>query len=205
MLAALLTAFPGAAAGQTPQPIQSRSPAIEVAIALGATRVFRANDVSFGTTVSPGASVRVWVNRSVRAEAAVNWLPGLSPRPAPCGLVGVVCSGSGRDGLTDATTASASVAYVFGRRVVRPYALLGLGMIHSRAVSSTTIVRGSSATISETAGRDTGWGPVGGAGLEIDMGPRVVLRPELRLGSGSWRGRENVSVLSSSIAVGYRW
>jgi hypothetical protein len=60
-------------------------------------------------------------------------------------------------------------------------------------------------TQSETETHDTGSGVTAGAGLSIRAGDRMVITPQLRIYDGSVLGRANLTVMRTSVAVGYRW
>jgi opacity protein-like surface antigen len=180
---------------------------LEFRASLGASRVSRFEDRSFGTALSPGAGIELRIRPNFGIAADVHQVSGLTPEVARCGAPpGVTCVGTARDGITSATVASVTAAYYFGRDpAVQPFVIGGFGVVRSRGVSSLTMAGPTSWTQSETETHDTGSGVTAGAGLSIRTGDRMVIRPEWRIYDGSVMGRENLTVMRTSVAVGYRW
>jgi opacity protein-like surface antigen len=192
---------PVAAAGQ-PMP-----PRIEVSASAAATRVFRVEDQSFGTAISPGASFEWRILRNLGLGVEVNRVTGLEPRLVNCGgPPGVTCVGVAREGVLSTTLMSTTGAWYFGvHPYVQPYVIGGVDIMWSRAVSSITFAREPVWTIDEFEQRDRGMGITAGAGLRFALGPHMVVRPEWRIYDGSLLGRANLSATRTSVAVGYRW
>ena len=147
------------------------------------TMLGRGLDVSGGVSTGLGDHVRV--------AAEVDWLK----HTRTLTYLGV-------DG--HATSALGRMSYVFGAPAspVRPYAGVGVGLMHSTGTLKTPVVfiaANGQPTLSTTVKESTDWSLTQSlwdahAGLRIAAGRRLVLRPELRwratFGSGASSGIE---------------
>ena len=136
-------------------------------------------------------------------EFDVNHQLGLAPQLARCGVA--TCSGEAREGVLSATIASGNLFYQFGQGPIRPYVIGGLGSFWSRSVHSVLSVHGSSGAFSEFGTSDTGLAVSFGAGLRIAVGKSFSIRPDIRLYDGSLLGRENLTLIRTSIGAAYQW
>jgi hypothetical protein len=173
---------------------------------IGAGRVFRFDDQSFGTKIDVGGGAEFRIRPRLRVAVDVSRLSGLAPREVDCSsLIGVACTGSGLAGVQSTTVLSGALVYVFDAGAIQPYVLGGVNVLWSRSLSTATIVRDDVGTIVQHEDRDRGFGPTAGFGVRVPLGPRVVVRPDVRLSSGSVMGRENLNVLRTSVAIGFAW
>jgi opacity protein-like surface antigen len=182
-------------------------PRIEVSGSAAATKVFRVEDQSFGTTFGPGAALEWRVLRNLGLGLEVNRATGLENRVVGCGgPPGTVCVGTAREGVLSTTLMSVTAAWYFeGSPYLQPYVVGGLDVMWSRTLSSITFARDDVRTISEFEQSDRGMGVTAGAGVRIPVGLGVFVRPEWRVYDGSLLGRANLSAMRTSVAVGYRW
>jgi opacity protein-like surface antigen len=200
MLACLLL-VPAAAAAQ---PV---APRVEVSGSVAAAHVFRIEDESFGTALNAGMSFEWRALPSLGVGAEVNRVTGLEPDAIDCNAVpGVSCTGTGREGVLSATLMSVTAAWHFGAsRRAQPYLIGGMNVVWSRTLSSVTFGSGSVRTISEIEQHDRGMGITAGVGVRVPVGDRVIIRPEWRIYDGSLMGRANLSIMRTSVAIGYGW
>ena len=202
---AILLAIPSAGSAQTASPPW----APELSAAVGVGHVFRFEDESFGT--EPNISVATAIRHSSgwAFEAEANHTFGLTPTPAPCGVyidgVPVACTGSARSGVLQASSVSFNVRYLIARRRVQPYLMAGLGVLHTRSLSSVTTVRGGEAFQHDFEKSDTGLGPDLGAGLRVPLTRHASINPEVRWLEGAILGRENLAVTRLSVRAAYSW
>jgi opacity protein-like surface antigen len=190
-----------------PPPANAQPPVrgLEINGSLAAMRVFRVEDQSFGTVLNPGIGAE-WRPLSRLAMAVeANTTHGLEPRTVAC-QAGVVCVGAGREGVLRVTVVSVMAAWYLGSHPrAQPYLLAGADVLWSRTVNSTTVVSGNVHTVSESEASDRGTGVAFGAGLRVPLAAGLVIRPEWRLYSGVLLGRENLTAMRASVAVGYPW
>ena len=199
VLSAIVLAGPEIARAQS---IAPPHPVREVFGSVAQGHLFRADDQTFGNglNVAGGFGIR-WSRLGV--EFDVNHQLGLTPRLARCGVA--TCSGEAREGVLSATIASGNLFYQFGEGPVRPYVIGGLGAFWSRSVSSVQTVRGTTGTFSEFERSDTGLAISFGAGLRIAVGKSFSIRPDIRLYDGSVIGRENLTLIRTSIGGAWQW
>lgn len=185
---------------------QSR-PLAEVHGSLGAARVSRAEDRSFGTGISPGGGLEVRVLDQLGIGVDMSHTTGFAIPVAVCAPPpGVTCAGSAGEGIRSVTLFSTTAAWYVGRPArVQPYVVGGYGLVRSRGVSSLTMAGPSVWTVTESSTRDTGGGVTAGVGLRIAVRDHVVIRPEFRISDGSVVGRENLTVMRTSVSLGYAW
>jgi opacity protein-like surface antigen len=176
----------------------------ELFVSLAWVHIFRAEDRTFGDRPDIGAGVRLPLARRIGVELEVNHALGLQAAPAPCGLAGG-CQGAAREGLLDATLASANLYVRFSRGRVEPFLVGGAGGLWSRGVSSVTTVRGRIGVMSELEKRDVGLAIGVGAGVDLALTPRLSVRPEIRIYDSAVMSRMNLAIIRTSVAGGWRW
>jgi hypothetical protein len=88
---------------------------------------------------------------------------------------------------------------------VEPYLVVSAGGLWTTAVNSLTVVRDGVGAMSEFESRNAGLAIGGGAGVDIALTRRLSLRPEFRIYDSSAMSRMNLTVVRSSVAVGWRW
>jgi hypothetical protein len=178
------------------------APVTEIFGSVAQGHLSRFDDRTFGNglNVAGGAGIR-WSRLGV--EFDVNHQLGLTPEIARCGITS--CSGTARQGVLSATIASGNLFYQFGESPVRPYVIGGLGAFWSRSVSSVLTIRGTNGTFSEFETSDTGLAISFGAGLRIAVGKSFSIRPDIRLYDGSLLGRENLTLIRTSIGAAWQW
>jgi len=130
---------------------------------------------------------------------------GLSPRTVQCGVVGVPCVGSAREGFLDATKLSGNLSYFFGGRRVRPYLTGSVGVLWAEAVNSLTVVTATEAALSEFHERHSGLALGVGFGVDIPLTPSLSLRPEFRTYSSVTMSRVNLGLHRGTLGVRYQW
>lgn len=194
------TVVPTVAAAQTPR-------MGDVTVSLGADRVSRFEDRSFGTVASPGVGFEYRPVKPLALGVDVHRAAGLDVVPYACRPpAGVLCAGGGRNGVLETTTTSVTAAwYGTSNPRVQPYVLGGLSVVRSRSVNTFTVARAELWTVSEQEYADTGLGPTAGVGVRFLVSKRFVIKPEWRLAGGTALGRANLSVMRTSVAVGYAW
>jgi hypothetical protein len=183
-----IAALPSVAEAQSP----AWTPEVSVSVGLG--HVFRWEDQTYGDRFNAGGGAAVAHASGWAIEWHADRTFGLDPNPAPCGHVNVTCVGSARYGPTSMAVMSINVRYQFDGRRIRPYLVGGLGAMWSRSLHSTTWVRGSVATITESASSDRGFGPDLGAGLRIPIAPSWSMHTEVRWLEAPWLSRQNLAV-----------
>ena len=184
------------------QPLRSEGG--DLFVSLAAAHIFRAEDRTFGDRPSIGGGVRLPLTRRIGVEFDVNRPVGLHADTARCG-VAAGCIGTAREGLLDATLATANVYVRFPHGRFEPYVIGGAGGLWTTAVNSMTVVRDGVGLMSEFENRDVGLAIGGGAGVDIALTRRLSLRPEFRIYDSSAMSRMNLTVFRSSVAVGWRW
>lgn len=176
-------------------------------IALG--HVYRFEDTTFGNRPNVMVSAGLRHRKGFGVEAEFDRTFGLRPRPAPCGIlidgVPAICVGNGRDGVESVSIASIGARYEFQGTRFKPYLLAGLGLLRSTSVWSTATVDGNRVVVTEQRLVDTGFGPDLGAGLSLDVSPRITIRPEVRWLDASVRSRLNLGTTRLGALVAYRW
>jgi Outer membrane protein beta-barrel domain len=178
------------------------APVKEIFGSVAQGHLFRFEDQTFGDNLNVGGGFGIrWSRLGVEFE--VNRQLGLTPQLARCGVAS--CSGEARQGVLSSTIASGNLFYQFGESPVRPYVIGGLGAFWSHSVSSVLTVRGTSGTFSEFETSDTALAVSFGAGLRIAIGRAFSIRPEIRLYDGSLLGRENLTLIRTSIGAAYQW
>lgn len=190
-----------------PLPAAAQPPVrgLEINGSLAAMRVFRVEDQSFGTVLDPGLGVEWRALSRLGLAVEANTTRGLEPRTVTC-QPGVVCVGSGREGVLRVTVVSAMAAWYLGSNArAQPYVLAGADVLWSRTVDTTTVVSGNVHTLSDRESSDRGMGVAFGGGVRVALAGRLVIRPEWKLYSGVLLGRENLSAMRTSVAVGYLW
>lgn len=190
-------AAPAAARAQTWTP--------EVSIAAGTGYVFRYDDEGYGHHWNAGGGAALVHRSGFAIEFEGDRTFGVEPKPVPCGIAGVTCVGSGRDGPTSATITSVGIQYRLKGERVRPYFTAALGVLWTTSVSSITRVTGSVATISETESSDRGFGPDLGAGVRIALTKGLAISPEIRWLDAPWLSRSNLAVTRLTVRTSYGW
>jgi hypothetical protein len=180
---------------------------IDLTASIAVGRVSRAEDRSFGTAFTPGAGIERRPVSRLGLGVEVSRVGGLDPIPLACGApAGVSCTGGAREGVLDVTLLSGTAAwYIVSRGAIRPYVTGGVGVVRSRSLASVTYASPAGWTLQEREESDTGMGLTAGAGIRFLVGNHVVIRPEWHLYDGSIRGRANLSVMRTSVSVGYGW
>lgn len=191
-----LLLFAAPARGQS-----SFKPEVFASIAYG--HVFRFGDGGIGGGLNLGGGIGLRHNSGLGAEFEVNRTLGLTAKPAPCGIVGVVCEGSAREGVTSATILPGNVSYEAGRDRMRPYVTGGVGVLNSAGYSATLLVSQQRAVFSEQRWRDTGLAVNVGGGFRIQLTGSLWLRPELRLYHGGALSGSNLSLFRLCTALGW--
>lgn len=185
------------------QPSSSRNDG-ELFVSLSGSHIFRAEDRSFGDRPAIGGGVRLPWTQRIGVELEINRALGLEAEPARCGLA-LGCEGAAREGLLDATLATANVYVRFPRGRVEPYIVGGVGGLWATSVSSVTTVRNGIGVMSELEERDAGLAIGAGAGVDIKLTGRFSLRPEIRIYDSTAMSRANLAVIRTSVAAGWRW
>ena len=176
----------------------------ELFVSLASAHIARAEDRSFGTPIDIGGGVRVPIARRIGVEIEVNRALGLQADTARCGIVGR-CEGAAREGLLDATLATANVYVRFPRGRVEPFLVGGVGGMWTRTVNSVTTTRSGIGIMSEVEDRDIGLAIGFGGGATVTLTPRWSVRPEIRIYDSTAMSRTNLAVIRTAVAVGYRW
>jgi opacity protein-like surface antigen len=176
---------------------------VHASAALG--RLFRFEDNPIGSGPNFGAGFGLRHSSGLALEVEFNRTLGLEPSIAACGIVGIPCEGSARNGVLSADVASAHVLYYFGRSRVQPFVAGGVGALWSKNVSSILWASETRAVFEEQQWSDTGVALSFGGGFRIRLGGGFWARPELRFYGASIRSRANLSLFRPSVAVGYEW
>ena len=176
----------------------------EVFVSVASAHIFRVEDRTFGNRPDIGGGLRLPLARRVGVEFEINRALGLEADPAPCGLL-LGCVGTGRDGLLDATLATANVYVRFPRGRVEPFIIGGAGALWTTGVTSITFVRDGIGMLSEVEQRDRGLAIGVGAGVDIALSRRLSLRPEFRIYDSTAMSRMNLTVFRTSLAAGWKW
>ena len=167
--------------------------------------VFRFEDRTFGDRPNVGAGFGILHRSGFGAEFEMNTTLGLKPQVVPCAIAGVVCVGTGRDGVHAAAIFSGNVVYRFGVQRVQPFLSGGIGGLRSRTVTSVTIVQGGQAIVRERPESGVGVALSFGGGLRVPINRNLALRSELRIYDGSLRSPANLAVIRVSAGLGYQW
>jgi opacity protein-like surface antigen len=203
---ALIALIPRVSLAQTP-PAGSWRPEVSAGIGLG--HVARYEDRTFGDRPNLMGGFALLHRRGFGIEAEISRTLGLSPEPAPCGILfdglPATCLGTAHEGVRSATVVSLNGRYEFKAGRFRPYVTAGLGVLRSTSVWSTAVVQGRQVLLSEEELRDTGFGPDLGAGLRVALTPNVSISPEIRWLDASLRSRVNLSVTRVSVRAAYAW
>jgi opacity protein-like surface antigen len=176
----------------------------ELFMSVAWAHIFRAEDRTLGDRPDIGAGVRLPLGRRVGVELEVNRTLDLHADAAPCGLV-AGCEGAAREGLLDATLASANVYGRLARGRVEPFVIGGVGGLWTRSVSSVTTVRGGIGVISEVETRDIGLAISAGAGIDVALTPALSVRPQIRIYDSTAMSRVNLTIIRTSVAAGWRF
>jgi opacity protein-like surface antigen len=198
IILALTLAFAGPAWAQ---PSADRG---ELFASLASAHIFRAEDRSFGNPVDIGVGVRAPIARSIGIEVEVNRALGLQAVPARCGVVGG-CEGTAREGVLDATLATANVYVRFPHGRLEPFLIGGVGGLWTTSVNSLTRIRDGVGVMSEMVERDAGLAIGFGGGADVRLTRRLSVRPEVRVYDSTAMSRTNLAVIRTAVAVGYRW
>ncbi len=166
---------------------------------------FRFDDRGFGNHRNLGAGIGLHHRSGLGIQVEVSRTFGLTPTPVACGIVGIPCVGSAREGLSGMTTLSADAVYEFGQGRTRPYVIGGVGGLWSNGVSSMLTVGPDRAVFEEQKWRDTGTAFDAGVGLRIRCGRSLSIRPELRFYDATALSRANLSMVRASVGVAYHW
>ena len=158
--------------------------------------LFIFEDRSYGKTFNAGVGAAVRLTSRLWADGEVNWLFGLEPEPAPCGLLNVECFGEGRFGYDAASAGSIGLTYRFGSGDVRATASGGYGFVRAHGFSTTTFSGGRQV---EREARAYGWGPSFGVGLHIMVGSRWSIEPTMRLYGAHG---PNITIFRAAVALG---
>ena len=176
----------------------------EVFASLASAHIFRADDRSFGSPPNIGSGVRVPVGRRIGVEVEVNRALGLHADTARCGILGG-CEGSAREGLLDATLATANLYVRFPRGRVEPFLVGGVGGLWTTSVNSLTMMRGGVGVMSEVKESDAGLAIGFGGGADVRLTDRLSVRPEVRIYDSTAMSRTNLAVIRTAVGIGYRW
>jgi hypothetical protein len=151
---------------------------VRVSGTVGVSKLFRIEDGSFGTTTNVGgeAGVRIFPRGWIVFEA--NRFVGLDSDPAPCSLLGVVCTGGGRTGYESASAGSVNLTYRVGAGRMQLALSGGLGFIRATGVETTTFADGTQV---EREVSDHGWGPTAAIGLVVPLGRGWSIDPAVRI------------------------
>ncbi len=209
VLPALLLVTGAAAGSSSAQTEGSRVWTREATAGIALGHVFRFEDQTFGDQPNVTAGFALLHRTGLGVEVEMNRTLGLTPSPAPCGIViggaPAVCVGNAHDGVRSATIASVSAQYELTERGLRPYLVAGVGVLHTNSVWSRANVVGTQVVLTEEALSDTGVGPDLGAGLRLAPARNVTIRPEIRWLDASLLSRLNLAVTRLSVRVGYSW
>jgi opacity protein-like surface antigen len=205
----VLLLIAGVASSSSAQTKNVREWTREASAGFALGHVFRYEDQTFGDRPNVSVSLALLHRSRLGFEFEVDRTLGLTPAPAPCGIVinkvPATCVGDAHDGIRSAAIASVSAQYQFKGERVRPYLIGGLGVLHSNSVWSRADVKGTQVTLTEQEQSDTGFGPDLGAGLRIAPARNVVIRPEIRWLDASWISQANLAVTRISVRAGYSW
>jgi hypothetical protein len=168
-------------------------------------RPFRIEDRAFGNNLNVGGSAGLRFGSRLGAEVEFNETFGLEPRPAVCGVAVPPCVGGARQGLLSARIASANLLYYFGRSRTQFYVTGGAGALWSTEVTPMTVVRQTTATMSELRYDSAGFAWNVGAGVRMPLARGFLLRPEFRFYEASALSRANLSLIRLSMGLGYTW
>jgi opacity protein-like surface antigen len=182
----------------------SRSERGDLFVSLASAHIFRAEDRTFGDRPDIGGGVRLPLTHRIGLQFEVNRPLGLHADAARCGLA-AGCIGTAREGLLEATLATANVYVRFPHGRAEPYLIAGAGGLWTTGVNSLTVVRDGVGVMSEFESRDAGLAIGGGAGVDFALTRRLSVRPEFRIYDSSAMSRMNLTVFRSSVAVGWRW
>ena len=171
---------------------------------LASAHIFRAEDRSFGNPVAIGGGVRLPIARRLGIEVEVNRALGLQAAPARCGILGG-CEGTAREGVLDATLASANVYVRFPHGRVEPFLIGGVGGLWTTSVNSVTRMRDGVGVMSELEQRDAGLAIGFGGGVDVRLTPRLSVRPEIRIYDSTAMSRTNLAIIRTAVGMGYRW
>ncbi|HET7219122.1 MAG TPA: outer membrane beta-barrel protein [Vicinamibacterales bacterium] len=172
--------------------------------AVGIANVRRAEDRSFGTELNAGGGAGIeWKRLGLDAEA--HKTIGLTPRAAQCGVVNVPCTGSAREGFSEATMLTGNVSYFFGSGRVRPYVTGSVGVLWTTSVNSIVVATSTLATLSEFEQHNAGLALGIGAGVDIPVTGSLSIRPEFRTYSSVAMSSVNLDIHRLVVAMRYRW
>lgn len=191
-------------AGAVPASAQSSSQRGELFASVGSAHIFRAEDRRFGTPMNIGGGVRLPLGQHLGIELEVNRALGLEAEAARCGVLGG-CEGAAREGLLDATVATANLYVRFPHGRVEPFVVGGVGGLWTTGVSSVTTMRGNIGVMREVEERDAGLAIGFGGGADIRLTRRFSLRPEIRVYDSTAMSRINLGVIRTSLAAGWHW
>ncbi len=192
---AAMLALPAAAAHAQTAADEGR---VRVSGTLGVSKLFRIEDRSFGPTMNIGgeAGVRIFPRGWIVFEA--NRFVGLDTEPAPCGLVGVACTG-GRTGYESASMGSMNLTYHLGAGRTQLALSGGIGFIRATGVETTTFADGSQV---EREVSDHGWGPTVAIGFAIPLARGWSVDPFVRVHGADG---PNLTALRAAVAVTRTW
>lgn len=192
----VMLALPAAAANAQPAAEEGR---IRVSGTVGVSKLFRIEDRSFGTTMNVGgeAGMRIFPRGWIVLEA--NHLVGLETEAAPCGLVGVTCTGNGRTGYESASMGSMNLAYHLGAGGTQLTLSGGLGFIRAEGFETVTFADGSQV---ERDVNDRGWGPTAAVGLVVPLARGWSVDPTFRIYGAD---RPNLTAIRAAVAVTRTW
>ena len=145
----------------------------ELVANLASAHIFRAEDRSFGNPVAIGGGVRLPIARRLGIEVEVNRALGLQAAPARCGILGG-CEGTAREGVLDATLATANVYVRFPHGRVEPFLIGGVGGLWTTSVNSVTRMRDGVGVMSELEQRDAGLAIGFGGGRRRQAHPQTI-------------------------------
>jgi len=183
---------------------QTASVSGEAFVTLALADVFRVEDRTFGNRPDIGGGLRLPLARRIGLEFEANRALGLRPEPAPCGLL-LGCVGTAREGLLDATLATANVYVRFPRGGVEPYIVGGAGILWTRSATSMTVVRDGVGVMSEVEHREHELAISVGAGIDVPLTRRFSVRPEFRIYDSNAVATMNLTVFRAAVAAGWRW
>ena len=176
---------PGMAGAQSPQP----GGHVEVFVSAGSHGLSRFDDNGFGRHPDAGAGATILIHPNFAVQVEADRVYGLNPSPCranePC----------------RATAVSASGLVILSRSRVQPYLMGGLLMLRSEGAG----FQDPASEIVPNRTRDTGFGPLVGAGVKVYVTSRFFVQPSFWAATTVLMSRMNLSTSRASMTAGYRW